>query len=187
MSHKRRKSILVPVVNPPDNTKPDPWFVQLYEKLAIFVQTSKLPIPFELLFILPRDQRAFDVIQKKHKKDAGIHEKLILVTLPDHCKFFNHFVAFLPKYVLLELNSESTDVFNVNSAFSSCFRQLLKTKKFNFDLHRNVQQLSKLIEEKAIGDYKSQGVKAESAFYTISFTSIEDGLKRAKLLFSTKE
>eukprot|EP00703_Trepomonas_sp_PC1_P004404 JAP92202.1 Hypothetical protein TPC1_15936 [Trepomonas sp. PC1] len=187
LSHKRRRSILMPVVNPPENTKPDPWFAQFYNKLATFVSSQKLTAPIELLFILPRDTRAIEVIQKLYKKDVGIHEKLILLTLPDHCKRFNHFVAFLPRYILFQVNSESTDMFNVNSAFSSCFRQLLSTKKFNFDLHRNVQQLSKLIEENCIGEFKSQGYKIESTFYTVTFQQFEDGLKRMKVLYSAKE
>ncbi|CAL6082051.1 Conserved_hypothetical protein [Hexamita inflata] len=181
LQNSRRRSLLIPLVHPTTQKKSDPFYIQFYEQLASYVHVHKPHYNIELLFVFPRDERPFEVINKKYQKDQGIHSRLSLVQLPNELRTANTFLSFLPRLICVQIDRQSLNVFEANSSFSQCFRQLQEETKFNFKPHVNVRDLFEQVQEsteKVV--YKTDGVRVESTFYVVLFETIEEMLGKVE-------
>ncbi|CAL5991214.1 Conserved_hypothetical protein [Hexamita inflata] len=177
----RRRSLLIPLVHPTTSKKSDPFYIQFYEQLASYVHVHKPHYNIELLFVFPRDEHPYEVINKKYQKDQGIHSRLSLVQLPNELRTANTFLSFLPRLVCVQIDRQSLNVFEANSSFSQCFRQLQEETKFNFKPHMNVRDLFEQVQEsteKVV--YKTDGVRVESTFYVVLFETVEEMLGKVQ-------
>lgn len=173
---KRRRAVLIPVVNDAfSEKKPAQRYASFYKAISDMVYQGKFSFVVEILFVMPRDQYAFGIIEPKYKKEEGLHDKLVLLCLKEQqYRTPNAFLAFLPKVVCIQVNNEENNRFNADSSFSQAFRQLSEYKQYDeFEVHQNLRDLVSQMESKPdCSIITTRGQVVESTFTAILFRDI---------------